>query len=445
MRILHYSLGFPPYRSGGLTKFCIDLIKEQIKEGDDASLLWPGQINLVNKRIKVKQHNPVEGIGSYEIINPLPVPYDEGINNVKPFIMPGDKTVYREFLDKVRPDVIHIHTLMGLHESFLEAAKEKGIKLVFTTHDYFPICPKVTMFRDGKNCESALSCEDCSGCNNTALSGWKIEILQSSLYRALKDTAFIRRMRKNHRDNYFRDRQETTVVRTASKDDFIELRKHYHSMLLKMDLIHYNSLLTRQTYESFFEMPQGVVINITHSEIKDNRKKKSFTPDLIRIRYLGPQNGAKGFFLLRESLDMLWAERKDFRLDVHFTPSEIPEYMCCHPPYKYNDLEGIFDETDVLICPSIWRETFGFTVLEALSFGVPVIISENVGAKDILSVGAGKVTDYFSAETLFRVLKDLKAEDLEEMNRRILDDQSILTMNDCSMVIKERLYNYGQN
>ena len=33
MKILHYALGFPPYRSGGLTKMCIDLMVQQAKEG----------------------------------------------------------------------------------------------------------------------------------------------------------------------------------------------------------------------------------------------------------------------------------------------------------------------------------------------------------------------------------------------------------------------------
>ena len=39
---------------------------------------------------------------------------------------------------------------------------------------------------------------------------------------------------------------------------------------------------------------------------------------------------------------------------------------------------------DLLVAPSIWYETFGFTVLEALSYGVPVIVSDHVGAKDIV-------------------------------------------------------------
>lgn len=33
---------------------------------------------------------------------------------------------------------------MGLHCEFVDAAKELGIKTIFTSHDYFGLCPKVT-------------------------------------------------------------------------------------------------------------------------------------------------------------------------------------------------------------------------------------------------------------------------------------------------------------
>ena len=64
-------------------------------------------------------------------------------------------------------------------------------------------------------------------------------------------------------------------------------------------------------------------------------------------------------------------------------------------------------------------ETFGFTVLEALSFGVPVIVSDHVGAKDIVGkagiiIKAGNIDDLESTlEKLINspeTLSDLKAE-----------------------------------
>ena len=47
MKILHYALGFPPYRTGGLTKYCIDLMLTQVEQGHEVALLWPGQITIV--------------------------------------------------------------------------------------------------------------------------------------------------------------------------------------------------------------------------------------------------------------------------------------------------------------------------------------------------------------------------------------------------------------
>ena len=53
MKILHYSLGFPPYRSGGMTTFCIDLMEEQIKNNYQVALLWPGRMSFFSKNIEI--------------------------------------------------------------------------------------------------------------------------------------------------------------------------------------------------------------------------------------------------------------------------------------------------------------------------------------------------------------------------------------------------------
>ena len=96
------------------------------------------------------------------------------------------------------------------------------------------------------------------------------------------------------------------------------------------------------------------------------------------MRYLGPYSGPKGFFRLRDTLDRLWQTEKRFSLDVHFDFPGKREYMKINDRYDYSDLELIFDNTDVLIVPSICYETFGYTVLEALSYGVPVVLTDRV-------------------------------------------------------------------
>ena len=359
MKILHYALGFPPYRSGGLTKLCVDLMVQQAKEGHTVAMLWPGQMGFVSQNVTIKKQKNVELSGqdilSFEVINPLPVSFDEGIANIAVFTKNVEVEAYRRLLDNFQPDVIHMHTLMGLHKSFLEVAKDKKIRLVFTAHDFFPICPKVTMFRHGAVCDSVQNCENCGVCNATALSLNKIRILQSPLYRALKDSKVVKRLRKQHRDGYLSESTANdTVTPVGTADDYKTLRNYYHSLLKLMDMIHYNSSVTKKVYESVFDLPNSCIVVITHSDIKDNRKVKDYSNDGLRIRYLGPQSGAKGYQLLKSALDKLWDVQQNFFLDVHFEPMESAPYIKSHERYSYAELEKIFDETDVLVAPSIW-------------------------------------------------------------------------------------------
>lgn len=447
MRILHYALGFPPYRSGGLTKLCVDLMVQQAKEEHTVAMLWPGQMRFVNQEVAIKKHENVKLSGqdilSFEVINPLPVSFDEGIADIAAFTKNVGAEVYRRLLDNFRPDVIHVHTLMGLHKSFLETAKNKKIRLVFTAHDFFPICPKVTMFRHGAVCDCVQTCENCGICNATALSLNKIRILQSPAYRELKDSSIVKKLRKQHRDGYLSEATaDDTADPVGTADDYKKLRNYYYSLLKLMDMVHYNSSVTKKVYESVFDLPNSCIVVITHSDIKDNRKVKDYSSDCLHIRYLGPQSGAKGYQLLKSALDKLWDMQQNFFLDVHFEPMESAPYIKSHERYSYAELERIFDETDVLVAPSIWYETFGFTVLEALSYGVPVIISGNVGAKDILVQGAGIVIENIDAQKLFTALQKLTPDKLRAMNEIIVEKQTIMQIEDMSRQIETSCYGW---
>lgn len=437
MNILHYSLGFPPYRTGGLTKFCFDLMKEQVKEGDQVSLLWPGEIQFFGKRTKIKKNRGVDDIASFEVINPTPVSYDEGIVDIPAFTVKGDLKVYEQFLQFVHPNVIHIHTMMGLHKNLLVAAKKMGIKTVFTTHDFFPICPKVTMFRKAMICPDADTYESCSKCNMTALSLRKIQILQSPVYRTLKDSAAVKKLRKGHRDEYLSGQEVVEGETTRTAEDYRKLREYYKSLLDLIDVVHYNSSVTKEVYEKYMGERKSVLIPITHGDIKDHRKKKEFKHPL-KITYLGPLSGAKGFFRLKAVLDNLWKEHQDFILNVFFHKEELPPYIKQHDRYSYSQLKSIMDETDVLVTPSVWNETFGYTVIEALSYGVPVIVSSHVGAKDIVPAGAGIVFD--DEKELTNAIKSLTKEKLESMNQTILETFQIQTMESFNKELRKNVY-----
>jgi glycosyltransferase involved in cell wall biosynthesis len=422
-------------------------MKEQVNEGHVVGLLWPGQISMVSYKTKIKQHPNIDGIKSWEIINPTPVSYDEGIQKIENFMKAGDYNCYMDFLRKQSPEVIHVHTLMGIHKNFLEAAHDLKIRMVFTAHDFFPICPKVTLFHDGNVCTDAIEYNSCPQCNSTALPIWKIILLQSRAYRMTKNNKYVKKLRKNHRDNYLSGKNKNTesVNSIVMVSDYKVLRDYYASLLDYMDCIHYNSSITKNIYEKYFGQHLGVILPITHADIQDNRKKKKFSSQQLRITYLGTMSEAKGFFLLKSALDELWKIRQDFCLNIFFQMEKKPPYIKSFEHYEYSELSNIFENTDILVAPSVWYETFGFTVLEALSYGVPVLITKHVGAKDIIPEYAGLVVDEINTKGLLEAITGITKEKLDSMNQSILKDMKIMTIQDMSADILKYCYLEGFN
>ena len=80
--------------------------------------------------------------------------------------------------------------------------------------------------------------------------------------------------------------------------------------------------------------------------------------------------------------------------------------------------------------------------MEALSYGVPVIISGNVGAKDILVQGAGVVIEYIDAQKLFTTLQNITPDKLRAMNEIIVDKQTIMQIEDMSKQIETCCYGW---
>jgi len=337
----------------------------------------------------------------------------------------------------------------------LTAAKDMGVRLVFSAHDFFPICPKVTMFCNGSTCKTIDGCENCAVCNLTALSIPKIKVLQSGAYRILKDSFVVKKLRKQHRDAYLSEEIAKRIDRskvTKTADDYLNLRKFYNDLLSLMDVIHYNSSITRDNYEKYLWLnkSKSVLIPITHGYMGKGKTKKQFGNEL-RITYLGPASTAKGFFLLKEALDILWHDhengRRDFCLNVYFSMTEQPPYMKCHDRYHHGELKEIFDKTDLLAAPSILYETFGYTVLEALSYGVPVIVSDSVGAKDLVPTGGGLVIPDITAEKLADAVRQLNLQKLQSMNDVITNQMQIPSIASMSREIiscyrEDRIHNY---
>jgi len=400
LKILHISLGLPPYRTGGLTKYSVDLMHSQGQE-HQVFLLYPGKFTF-SKRTAIKKNKPYGSISVYELVNPLPIPLLNGINQPEHFMKEIDHKVYEEFLIELKPEVIHVHTLMGIHKEFFETAKKLNIKIVFTTHDYFGLCPKVNLMDSkGNICNDFDDGKSCIECNVNALSLPMVHVMQSYPYRYLKDSSIVKSLRKIKKNQTKNNTVATSVEREIEEIDvnlatyYIELRDYYLTIFKLIDYFHFNSSIAKEQFEKYLDV-NGKIVAISHQDISDyrqERKVKQRGNEVVRLGYLGPIDTYKGFYSLKNQLDSLKEKGyTNWHLGVYGDfvndpDTYNPKYYTFYGRYNYNQLKDIFNEVDLLIIPSIWKETFGFIGLEAQSYGVPIMVSEYVGFKDLVQDG----------------------------------------------------------
>lgn len=67
------------------------------------------------------------------------------------------KNKFKQLVDTFKPDIIHAHNIHSyLSPYVLKIAKDKGIKVIWTLHDYKLVCPSYSCLRNGIPCEACF-------------------------------------------------------------------------------------------------------------------------------------------------------------------------------------------------------------------------------------------------------------------------------------------------
>lgn len=442
--ILHYTLGLPPYRSGGLTRYATDLMLEQVTKGYNVFLLY-ANAGIFSFQIKsFKYEKMFSGINVYRLNCKLPISLLHGIKSPKSFIKSAISEKEAEsFLNQLNIKIIHIHTLMGLPIELLYAAKKLNIKIIYTTHDYFGLCLKVN-FIDNSNCNcDKPSSEKCAKCNYNSPSNLLLKIRNNksilSLKGIIKNKSFLYKINVNESI-----KESDFIIPQNTINQYEELLSFYKELYNLTDLFHFNSSISYSIYKKYLPNLKGDIIYITHKGIQDKRTIKRIKNN-IKIGFIGSLDQYKGFPLLKKILiDLYKSNYVNWQLNVwgsiEGTDSECPLIRYKGTFNKENE-HLVYSNIDLLIVPSLCKETFSLVTIEALSYGVPVIVSDNVGAKDIIS----KYDDYFIFrdeyefhKILTNCLSDPKI--IENYNQKIISQPFLFSMNNHT---KEMLAFYG--
>jgi O-antigen biosynthesis protein len=288
----------------------------------------------------------------------------------------GLAEVFRNILTATKPDVVHFHSIQQLSASIIEVCLEMNIPYAVTVHDAWWICQRQFMLNsEQKYCfQKAIDLRVCAKC--------------------VPDTRIL-----FQRDRYLRDLLNQAALILAPSTFQAEL---YAANGFRADRIKVNK--------------NGVEVPALQAA--------RHQPKQIRFAYLGGKAHHKGYFWMQEIFSKVKADNYTLKIvDIHRKFGDSPiKANDFHlkgdveivPPFSSNTLEAFFNEVDVLLMPSIWKESFGLAVREALARNVWVVTTDG-GAlgEDIVEGVNGNVipmgdTKAFST-AIERLLKNPKS------------------------------------
>lgn len=435
MRILHISLADPQCHGGGLNRFCRDLMIAQSGRGDDVFVLHPGF--FLNSRhpkiVRVRKNRFVLWDG-------LPAAITYGIDDPSRYLRGMRSEIFRDFFWDLQPDIIHVHSIQGIPICCFQQAKEMGIPIVYTTHDYYVFCPRGSLLDRNGNLCTGPSGEKCARCNlGAGLSAAKQRLLQSEIYGRLKDYPLLRK-RKNLKS--ICEPIPNTDGIPKKKDAFETLLEYNRQIMNCFSVIHCNSTLSQRLFWKVFPNAVTRVVPISHGGII---RQKRPTSRRRHIGYLGGPAESKGWRVLMDAVERLETAHTSLAWSVWMYGGEFPDisrwpnsvHAC--GAFSTREQENVWGNIDILVVPSTGYESFGFVVPEALSRGIPTIVSDLVGAKELLP-------DYWvyphdRPECLASILSRLM--DNEYYARQCETVQRMATLTDIRSVEREIRELYG--
>lgn len=337
MKICIINTYYYPDISGG-TEISIKKLAEGLaKIGNDVSIICTGKSNTSEKinnvnihRIRINNlYSPIE----HKQVNKLKkIPYKIlDINNI------FNKKILRDKIKSIDPDIVHINNIYGLSIALWDVLKEFRIPIIHTLRDYYLICPKVNLLKNGRVCSKPT---------------WTCK-----LYSQYNKRVFA----------------VDTCVTAPSK------------FTLKLfDDLGYLKETDKKVIYNAIDFDKKNVEQILNEKMIKNDKK-------IKFVYLGGLEKHKGIMWLLDSFKEINNEDIELNIagkgalkQVVLDAAKKDKRIKYHGFLKEEELNKLLYNSDVLIVPSIWYEPFGRVVIDAYKNVMPVIGSDIGGISEII-------------------------------------------------------------
>lgn len=372
MKILQVIHGFPPYYMAGSEVYTYNLCQELKKDHEI----------FVFTRIEDPYTEPY-------------AQYDESYHGLKirrvnkpkrdyafteKYIDETLDRIFSDYIDSIKPDIVHFGHLSHLSTNLVNILKEKGLPVIYTLHDFWLKCYRGQLINTNNEICSGPSREGCYNCVlNTFGSKW-------------------------------------------TQEDVIKYRKHMDEVINNIDVF----LSPSKFLKNFFVKNGIPEEKIRYSkygfnkELIKKKERKYESGSKISFGFMGRVIPVKGIEVLLEAFSDL--EKSELHIfgsvgnQLTFLQKYINENVILEGPFDNWDIdEKVLSDIDVLVVPSIWYENSPLVIQEAFMAGIPVITSDIGGMAELVDHEKNGFT-----------FKTGDAEALKSILKRIEDDPTLL-------------------
>lgn len=413
MRIAMVNWGWPPRQTGGPIGYAADLCKELVKSGNQVYMFYGGDSNFKGRCYL--EYREEEKVNLVSLVN-SPNQYSNfglPLNECK---QPLVEYYFEEFLDKVKPELVHFHSLIGLSGSMIGLAKKKGITTIVSLHNYWFICPRGDFLipPDYRLCPGPDQGLNCALCVPPPEKTWKRKIssARNILKTQLKKNVWLKRrlqkiiLNANKLKNGLissHNQGSDIPSLTSSPDPLMVWGYKFRQEYLRDQLSKNADLIiavSNAVKDIFVQngIPENKIM-VLHSGIKMAEKLEDFAQknhigprNPLIFGFFGPVQPYKGVHILVEAFNKLTPGSA--RLLIFGTgPSSYYQRLMSkanpHVEFKgaFDDLAKMLSEFDVAVVPPIWHDNAPLVVLEALSAKKPIIGADIGGIPDFVQDG----------------------------------------------------------
>jgi glycosyltransferase involved in cell wall biosynthesis len=290
---------------------------------------------------------------------------------------------FAECLDRFDPDIVHIGHLLQLSVNIPRIAASRRVPVVFTLHDYWLRCPRVTLLTNSEGLCREATIRDCATCCGEFYLARPIYPSRSGVKGVLDRGKSAVKMGLAMVNGELAAGQNQLLQREAKMR---ALQKYVDcwiapSQFLRDRMVEWG-LLTEKT----------VFIRYGMLGLGYGRRELRNTQGPLKFGFIGTISRHKGVHILLEAFrNIVGAE-----LIIYGRPTSLLDEFVDVLNQGNVEARGVlhdenkpsaFQELDALVVPSIWFENSPLVIQEAILAGVPVLCSDIGGMKELVESG----------------------------------------------------------